>query len=361
MKYQDENIMGVIRRLLLHIRQREITGSQEEKDELWHNITTDVKGRNRKQIRRKIIYISSSVAAVLVAILLINIFYYTPQPNGGLSVAQVTFDQDINNTEEILLIVSDNKQVEIEDQSDIIYGPDGSIVVNSQDVDKLSDNSSNKKEVEYNQLIVPKGRRTMITLSDNTKMWVNSGSRVVYPRNFAKGVPRNVFVDGEIYLEVTHDKEQAFIVCTKTFDVQVLGTSFNVCSYEGLNTASVVLVEGLVDIKDSHNKKSRLSPNQLITIDDKGLGEKKEVEALDYISWTQGLFTLHAEPFGVVLGKLGRYYGVKVEYDNIDKNIPITGKLDLKNDFEEVLDGLGTIVPITYSSQNGIYQVKIKE
>lgn len=359
MENQDHNVLRVIRKLLLYIREKEITTGKEEKEKLWNNIAVDVKKIRAKETKRRKIYIASSVAAIAV-ILILAISRYLSQSNENHSLSQLVHSNyNLHDTEEILLIVSQDKQVEVKDKSDITYAKDGSILIGSEDIDKIVDEDK-KEKIEYNQLVVPKGKRTMIMLSDETRMWVNSGSRVIYPRSFTQKT-RNVFVEGEVYLEVAHNEKQPFIVETKTFEVQVLGTSFGVCSYNGIETSSVVLVNGAVDVKDIHNNKSRLQPNQLITIDDSGLGQKKDVVAIDYISWTQGLFTLHAESFGMILNKLSQYYGVEINFDNIDKNIPITGKLVLKDDFEEVLDGLGAIVPITYTYHNGIYQIKIKD
>lgn len=66
---------------------------------------------------------------------------------------------------------------------------------------------------EYNQIIVPKGKRSQIVLADNSKIWINSGSKVIYPRAF-EGKYREIYVEGEVYLNVTHDTSKPFIVNT---------------------------------------------------------------------------------------------------------------------------------------------------
>ena len=79
--------------------------------------------------------------------------------------------------------------------------------------------------------IVPVGRRSSITFADGTRLWVNSGSKVVYPVKFAKE-KREIFVEGEIYLHVSRDEQKPFIVKTHQMDIKVLGTQFNVTAYE---------------------------------------------------------------------------------------------------------------------------------
>ncbi|MFQ9021069.1 MAG: FecR domain-containing protein [Parabacteroides merdae] len=61
--------------------------------------------------------------------------------------------------------------------------------------------------------IVPVGRRSSITFADGTRLWVNSGPKVVYPVKFAKE-KREIFAEGEIYLHVSRDEQKPFIVKT---------------------------------------------------------------------------------------------------------------------------------------------------
>lgn len=78
-------------------------------------------------------------------------------------------------------------------------------------------------------------------------MYYNSGSHVIYPSDFDKN-KREILVEGEVYLEVAKDPKRPFFVKTKDFDVKVLGTTFNVSAYKDDAIASVVLVEGKVEV-----------------------------------------------------------------------------------------------------------------
>ena len=68
-------------------------------------------------------------------------------------------------------------------------------------------------EISYNQLFVPLGKNSSITFADGTKVWVNAGTRLVYPTTFVKN-QREIYVEGEVYLEVAPDKNRPFIVRT---------------------------------------------------------------------------------------------------------------------------------------------------
>ena len=134
----------------------------------------------------------------------------------------------------------------------IIYSHNGTVVVNSDTIDQRK---TLEKEREFNQLIIPKGKRTRLTLADGTHLWANSGTRVVYPSHFEKN-RRDVF----------RNESAPFIVKTKDFQVQVLGTVFNVSAYPSEGMSSVVLVKGSVNVKNYEKEQVKLAPGQLVNI-----------------------------------------------------------------------------------------------
>lgn len=85
-----------------------------------------------------------------------------------------------------------------------------------------------------------------------------------YPVAF-RGEERKVYVEGEAYFEVTRDEEHPFIVSVKNFDVRVLGTSFNVMSYDDEFASSVTLLSGKVETTSGHDT-VRLSPGEQVSI-----------------------------------------------------------------------------------------------
>lgn len=189
---------------------------------------------------------------------------------------------DTGEVKEVTLVVSDRKKVELANNAKVAYNASGQVSVNSVKLkessvqkEETSAQTSSEEAMEYNQLIVPKGRRSMIVLADNSKMWINSGSKVIYPRAF-KGDRREIFVEGEVYLKVSRDESKPFIVNTSAFDVEVLGTSFNVSAYKGDAHASVVLVEGAVDVKDAADKHVLMQPNERVQLDEAGELKRKQ-------------------------------------------------------------------------------------
>lgn len=104
----------------------------------------------------------------------------------------------------------------------------------------------------------------VLTFSDGSKVWVNAGTRVIYPTEFEKD-KREIYVDGEIYIEVARDEERPFYVRTKDMNVRVLGTKFNVTAYESEPIRSVVLAQGCVQVETTQTPKAILAPNQMFS------------------------------------------------------------------------------------------------
>ena len=104
-----------------------------------------------------------------------------------------------------------------------------------------------------------------MTFADGSKVWVNAGTRVIYPVEFEKD-KREIYVDGEIYIEVARDENRPFYVRTKDMNVRVLGTKFNVTAYESEAIRSVVLAQGCVQVETARTPKAILAPNQMFSL-----------------------------------------------------------------------------------------------
>jgi len=98
---------------------------------------------------------------------------------------------------------------------------------------------------EWEEVLVPAGQRSELRLADGTLLWLNSGTRVTYPPHF-NGRQRKIFVDGEVYAEVMHDKRHPFVISAGDVEVEVLGTKFNMRAYNSDQLVEVALVEGSV-------------------------------------------------------------------------------------------------------------------
>lgn len=99
---------------------------------------------------------------------------------------------------------------------------------------------------------------------------MNSGTKVTYPAVFAKE-KREIYVDGEVYLDVKRDVSRPFYVKTEGMSIEVLATSFGFCAYHEDKEASVILIFGKVEVETNAKQKVTLSWR---TIQHERIGDK---------------------------------------------------------------------------------------
>lgn len=176
------------------------------------------------------------------------------------------------------------------------------------------------EKLTYNTLTVPNGKLFDVVLSDSTHILLNAGTSLKYPIKFIKGRNREVYLSGEAFFEVTKDAAHPFIVHANGLNVRVLGTKFNVSSYEDENNASTVLVEGSVEVyqpSETYKKEQDITifPGQQASLHD-GVFTVRKVNIEKYIAWTQGKLYFVNDRFSTIIKELERYYNVKIENNN---------------------------------------------
>lgn len=241
-----------------------------------------------------------------------------------------------------LLITSTGENVDLKkSNSSVDYTRNGAIVVNNDSVIKAANDIPNV----MNQLVIPYGNQSKLILSDNTVVWLNAGSRLVYP-TFFNGKTREVLLFGEAFFEVSKNAEKPFIVKTSDIEIKVLGTQFNVSAYAEDKVIQTVLKEGSVAIRQNNatffDSEILLKPNQMASFS-KSSNETKltDVDASYYTLWTKGLLSFDDVDFNRILKKVERFYNISVGFSEPTLgSIRISGKLDLKRNKDEVLEYL---------------------
>lgn len=341
----------VARALLRHMRRPAPLLGADEVARLWQRIDKANK-RSERAVRLRYIAVA---AAAAVALLLVmgnkRIFHSHPQPDITAFAAKT--DSPDASSSEVRLIISPQKVVAVKDKSARIrYDSDGQVQIDSRMA--VADSSLRPDEAFYNQLIVPVGRTSFIVFSDGTKAWVNSGSRLVYPSVFAGG-KREIYVEGEVFLEVIPDKRTPFMVKTNRMQVQVLGTSFNVNAYKNEALQQVVLVKGRVEVKAGQKEARKLSPSEMLSF----VGREVSVKTVDvneYVTWKDGFYQYRHEKLSEVFKRLGRYYGKEIVYDEEVGRITCSGKLDLRSSLPEVIANIQRAAPVlAKETDNGLY------
>ncbi len=201
-----------------------------------------------------------------------------------------------------------------------------------------------EEEIIYNTVITPRGTEYLLTLSDGSRVWLNSDSRLKFPVKFSKGM-RRVELVGEGYFEVAKDTSSPFIVNSGKLEIKVTGTSFNIAAYPDEKIVQTTLVSGSVDVscpECADTESVSLVPNE-IAIFVPGIQkiEKKRVDIAPYVAWHEGFLTFHDESLGSIAKKLERWYDLTFEFDQPEtEELIFYGSIKRHENISQVLDML---------------------
>jgi transmembrane sensor len=171
-----------------------------------------------------------------------------------------------------------------------------------------------KNDDRMQTIIVPAGQRVNLVLEDNTSVWLNSNTTFTFPVKFGKN-KREVTLIGEGFFDVMNSNNKPFIVHTEKYQVEVLGTSFNVSAYEGF-TFQTVLFEGSVNIVDKNNNSNTLLKAGELAVEDKQTLTKLQGVDREDFRWQSGIMTFNDEPIKNVISKLSAYYNQNIWIDS---------------------------------------------
>lgn len=198
-------------------------------------------------------------------------------------------------------------------------------------------------EQEINMITVPTGQRVNLLLSDGTSVWLNSGSKMKYPASFTKGKSkRKVTLDGEGYFEVAKDIKRPFIVQTDKYDIQVLGTKFNVEAYNDTPSFSAALMEGSIQISDKSEPSNiiLLQPQQKANRINGQLVVEK-IQNYDIYRWKDGLLCFEHITFNNLMKAFEKTYDIQIinKNKNLDNYI-CSGKFRISDGIDFILQVL---------------------
>jgi hypothetical protein len=325
--------------------------SNSDKEQIRNKISRSVK---TVALRRELLRWSVAATILFVSVLTSVLYFGTDPTSEIVNFAQSTPDIKVKAEKNTRIILHNGEEVTIsKTQSQIRYDAKGeNILIDSEQ--KIVQKMIDTKAI-FNTVLVPFGKRTQITLSEGTKVWLNSGSKLVYPAHFAES-RREVYIEGEAVFEVTHLKEQPFIVRTKGYDIKVLGTVFNVSAYSDDHVSRIILEHGKIELVSGggsllSHKKFEISPGTMAVFDcTEKTFEQQQVNPQKYLSWREGYLIFESEKLENIVKKLSRYYNIEmVVADNNLKCEKFSGYLDLKNSPEEVLSVICETTALSFS------------
>ena len=232
-------------------------------------------------------------------------------------------------------------------------------------------------------LITENGKRTSIFLPDGSQVWLNAGSSLDYKNAEFNKELREVTLDGEAYFDVTKDPDRPFIIHTKRMDIKVIGTAFNVRSYDDEKIAEASLIRGSIEVtfKDRKAKPYILRPNEKVSIayDDEEQPQSKPAKTTEAnhsnqsipeiiikdlapnpvsniigeIAWTQNKLYFENESLENIARIMERWYGKKIVIQNESlKKLRYTWRNLDNMTMENVLSYLKLSQPFNFRIEN---------
>lgn len=226
--------------------------------------------------------------------------------------------------------------------------------INSQ-VDLLADDG-------YDEVYVPNGERMQVLFQDGSKVHLNSGSRIRYPKKFGL-YERKVYLEGEAWFEVAKNKNRPFVVDLSYMDIKVLGTTFDVKAYPEEDAIFIALETGSIELKSKSFKSYQLRPGEK-AVYDKLSGRCEVVRSHDvklYSAWRRNVLVFKSAPLPEVMKTIARTYGVSFEIkDSIALKYTYTITTDSTN-LTTVLKELEKITPVLFEEKGGKIEVRMKK
>ena len=219
----------------------------------------------------------------------------------------------------------------------------------------------NKEEgdLAYNIMRVPRGGEFKVRLLDGTLVYMNSETELKYPVRFV-GKERRVYLSGEAYFEVQRDTTKPFIVVMNGNEVRVLGTEFNVRSYEDEKCQFTTLVAGKVLLTTHDHRCIELLPNEQGIVDPQGDIRKEQVDVALYTAWKDGNFVFRKQSLEHIMEIVERWYDLKVTFeDEWCKQVSFSGNVERYDDFSKLAEMLEATGSVKFRIKNNeIYVTK---
>ncbi|MBS1751971.1 MAG: FecR domain-containing protein [Bacteroidetes bacterium] len=285
-----------------------------------------------------------AVASVVLLMMGISGYYFLGnkwrQPK---ETVQVSYSDDIHapETSRAMITLSNGQKIYLDSAASGSLTTQGNVKLIKLADGKIAykGKEASSSEVNYNTLSNPRGSRVIdMTLTDGSRVWLNSGSSVTYPVSFT-GRERNVSVEGEAYFEVAHDAVNPFIVHKGQTAIRVLGTHFNVNAYEDESDLRVTLLQGAVQVTNQQYH-AVIKPGEQAIVKQEGINLARKVDLEQVMSWKDGYFRMKGTDLASLMRQIARWYDVEVVYENRVPKVSFGGSINRDVSLSDVLKAL---------------------
>lgn len=310
------------------------------KKDVWKGIVSERPNVSPKRRPVHLYYKVTAAATILITIGLAFYFLYE-QDTSNIDTAY-NIDENVvrPGDNKAYLTLANGKKINLSDNEEgMVVERDGLKIVkklNGELVYEISENTYPDAALAGNNTIeTPKGGQYQVVLPDGTKVWLNASSSLEYPVKF-DATERRVILRGEGYFEVTPDKKKPFRVISDKQTIEVLGTKFNVNTYEDEMITKTTLLEGSVKVSLGNDISRVLKPGEQASTTGRNIDVRK-VDTEQAIAWYKGDFTFDEIELNMIMRQISRWYDVEIVYQHDVGDVKFGGSISRSKDIQEVL------------------------
>jgi ferric-dicitrate binding protein FerR (iron transport regulator) len=342
--------MALVERWYIQFNEYEVDISEQKISEMGKKIYSTLSEEAEVRTRRLWMVRIGTAAAVFASLLGAILFF---KPGDGLKNrkeeqrVQVT-GQNGKIADQAMLTLADGKKINLTDaRIGLLVRQPGLEIIKAGEqliTCKITGPVSQMDPGALNTITTPRDGQMQILLSDDTKVWLNAATTLIFPIVFAEQ-KRRLSLSGEAYFEVSKDKAHPFVVSVQDQVVEVLGTHFNISAYGDEAVVKTTLLEGAVKVSALSGDGKVLS-SAILKPDQQAVGaggtiDVVQVDTEDMVAWKEGEFVFRKEPLENIMIKLARKYNVEVIYeDRLIGKQRFGGSISNQAKLREVLDML---------------------
>jgi ferric-dicitrate binding protein FerR (iron transport regulator) len=304
----------------------------EHLNEVWQSLPV----HDRKV--RRIPWLQLTAAAVLLIAFGTVLYLYVNKPVTGNAGTQQVADNTITpGSNKAILTLNDGRQISLTDAANGHIADQAGITVTKKADGQLlyTITESNADEaITFNTIETPRGGQYQVALPDGTKVWLNAATSLRFPTRFS-ATERMVYLDGEAYFEVAHNKSSPFKVKLNGQQVEVLGTHFNVMAYRDESSIKTTLLEGSVKLTAPVGS-IILEPGQQGYIA-KAAFTRSPVDVSIVTAWKDGLFKFNGIELRTLMRQISRWYDIEIEYEPGVKDDVVFGAISRTSHLSKLL------------------------
>lgn len=341
------------------LESRRVIRAECDVERAWEQVQRRMEERKgQRRLKRYSLMLQSAVSLAAAVLIACGVIYYTHVGRQKRVMAQIA--QIKPEGQHAVLYLADGASVDLGLRDSIAVRTETGVEVEMTGENSLAykprkTQPQKQEEVpeEYNTLVTPRGSEYSLTLADGTQVWLNAASRLRFFTS-DRGRERRVWLEGEAYFEVTHDARRPFIVESGGQSIRVLGTRFNINSYEGDRAIYTTLVEGSVAIAPlTGGDAVTLEPGQQAEYSRRNGGAiaVKAVDTSLATAWMNGTFIFAHASVTEIMENLSRWYSFEFEVSPLLDGLRFSGQFPRCENLDKILSiiaSTGTGMQIDY-------------